>query len=369
MITGNLGGYVILHDANGDGQPDEILIMNTDDITTATQVWRWNKNGLGFATSYAGTYGTAITQDGKIVADYIATGTLDASKITVSHLNASSIDTGTLNADLIKAGTIQDIAGNSTINMTNGVASMKNFDAKYRFHLLSNAGAEKVRLVHNAGQGSNFTFYNESGYDCGGLSSGTNGLQIVAKNGSGTTIAQIEKTDQGGTLFVRNNSAKKVAMVTATSSGGLVRVSDASGTERAVMYSTASNDGYITVKNSSGTVTIYANGGSGVLSCVTLQQTSSRKVKDNIKPIADAQKILELQAVSFDYKNKEQGTNKRGFIAEDVAEVLPNLVTPETEETNASLDYIGMIPYLQAVIKEQDKRIKALESKLEKLGG
>ena len=38
MITGNLGGYVIIHDSNGDGEPDEILIMNTDDISTATKI-------------------------------------------------------------------------------------------------------------------------------------------------------------------------------------------------------------------------------------------------------------------------------------------------------------------------------------------
>ena len=83
LITGNLGGYVILHDSNGDGYPDEILIMNTDDITTATQVWRFNKSGLGYATSYAGPYNTvALTSDGKI--------------------NASAMTTGVLNADLIK---------------------------------------------------------------------------------------------------------------------------------------------------------------------------------------------------------------------------------------------------------------------------
>jgi hypothetical protein len=81
----------------------------------------------------------------------------------------------------------------------------------------------------------------------------------------------------------------------------------------------------------------------------------------------EARKILELEAVTFDFKDKAQGTDKRGFIAEDVAEVIPELVTPETENTSAALDYIGMIPYLQAVIKEQDKRISYLEAKLEEL--
>ena len=80
-ITGNSGGYVEVKDTNGDGKPDEILIMNTEDISTATQVWRWNKSGLGYAenaagNAYAGPYRTAITADGKINADFIATGTL-----------------------------------------------------------------------------------------------------------------------------------------------------------------------------------------------------------------------------------------------------------------------------------------------------
>ena len=80
-ITGNSGGYVEIKDTNNDGKPDEILIMNTEDISTATQVWRWNKSGLGYAenaagNAYAGPYKTAITADGKINADFIATGTL-----------------------------------------------------------------------------------------------------------------------------------------------------------------------------------------------------------------------------------------------------------------------------------------------------
>ncbi len=80
-ITGNSGGYVEIKDTNNDGKPDEILIMNTENISTATQVWRWNKSGLGYAenaagNAYAGPYRTAITADGKINADFIATGTL-----------------------------------------------------------------------------------------------------------------------------------------------------------------------------------------------------------------------------------------------------------------------------------------------------
>lgn len=78
-ITGNLGGNVIIHSSNGGKYPDEILIMDTDDIQTAQYVWRWNMAGLGFSgNGYGGNYGTAITQDGQIVADFIKVGTLRA---------------------------------------------------------------------------------------------------------------------------------------------------------------------------------------------------------------------------------------------------------------------------------------------------
>lgn len=81
QITGNSGGYVIIHDTNDDGKPDEILITNDEDITLATKVWRWNKEGLGYSynpagNAYLGPYGIAITADGQINADFIATGTL-----------------------------------------------------------------------------------------------------------------------------------------------------------------------------------------------------------------------------------------------------------------------------------------------------
>ena len=353
LITGNLGGYVILHDADGDGTPDEILIMNTPDIATATQVWRWNKNGLGYATSYAGTYGTAITNTGKIVADYIATGTLDASLITVQHLSASSIDTGTLNADLIKAGTIQDTQGNSSINMTTGAASMKNFKAKDSFTLVdSNNISRGVLSYTNAG---------------GTL------LNLVNPSGTTTASLQAKASGNGGELDIANNNNKTVAVLQASSNGSTLALYNTSPSDlndfRVWLGVSTSGQGRMTLYNSSGSGKIIEDAESGNITCVSVTQTSSRKVKENIKPIGDSEKILELNAVSFDFKAKAQGTDKRGFIAEEVAEVLPNLVTPETEDSPASLDYIGMIPYLQDIIKKQEQRIQALEEKINKIGG
>lgn len=73
--TGVDGGYV-------KTSTSEILIMDNPDKDKAKGVWRFNKNGLGYSkTGYNGTYGTAITMNGQIVADYITAGTMSADRI------------------------------------------------------------------------------------------------------------------------------------------------------------------------------------------------------------------------------------------------------------------------------------------------
>ena len=329
LITGNLGGYVVLHDSNGDGYPDELLIMNTPDIATATKVWRWNSGGLGYSSSgYSGPYGTAITQAGQIVANYVSTGTL--------------------NADLIKAGTIEDVNHNSTINMTTGAAVLNQLKAKQTLTLIDTNGTTKALLDHTGGTGgTRFRLYD------------TNNTALVdawAYNGTGSLNLHTSSdkklidlggsTTAGGTFLLYNNSQTKI-----------VEIGAGSGNKDGILY----------LFDNGGSTTINALAQTGKITCVSLVQTSSRKVKENIKPIEDAAKILELNAVAFDYKQKDRGVNKRGFIAEDVEKVLPNLVNQESGDTPASLDYLGMIPYLQAIIKDHEKRIADLEEKINEL--
>lgn len=83
-IVGNLGGYVVLRDSDGDGSPDELLIMDDPDINVATKIWRWNASGLGYSsTGYTGAYGLAMTSQGEIVADFITAGHMNADRITM----------------------------------------------------------------------------------------------------------------------------------------------------------------------------------------------------------------------------------------------------------------------------------------------
>lgn len=94
-ITGNSGGYVVLHDSDGDNKPDEILVMDAENIKDALKIWRWNQGGLGFSsTGYNGPFNPAIDSEGRIVANMISTGNLDALKVTIEHLTATMFEGG-----------------------------------------------------------------------------------------------------------------------------------------------------------------------------------------------------------------------------------------------------------------------------------
>lgn len=106
LITGNSGGYVVLHSAAENGKPYELLIMDSENIEDAVNVWRWNVGGLGFSKKgYNGPYETAITGDGSIVADFITTGSLVA--------------------NIIKAGIISSLDGSSYWNIETGEVCLK----------------------------------------------------------------------------------------------------------------------------------------------------------------------------------------------------------------------------------------------------
>lgn len=102
LIRGGLGGYVVMT-PGANGYPQEILIMDTPDVDTAVNVWRFNQGGLGHShNGYQGPFDDiALTQDGRI--------------------NASMITTGVLNANLITAGTISDASGKNSWNLDSGL--------------------------------------------------------------------------------------------------------------------------------------------------------------------------------------------------------------------------------------------------------
>ena len=99
---------------------------------------------------------------------------------------------------------------------------------------------------------------------------------------------------------------------------------------------------------------------------------SSIRYKENVENLSkeDAECILKLVPVIYDYKKdsgialEEDRYNHTGLIAEEAAEICPEIVTFRTIEDKSvpdSIDYSKLIPRMLKLLQMQENRIKELE--------
>lgn len=322
-ITGGRGGYVIFQ-LNADGQPDEILIMDTSSIETAQKVWRWNQGGLGYSKSgYDGPYETAITQDGAIVADFITAGTMAA--------------------NIIKGGTLT-IGGP---NNGNGVVSVVNA-----------AGQEVVRLDSNGATITNGTL----------TVSGIGNSDFIVRAQSASYVSGI--TPIG--IMCYNPSSKAFSMigpneVTAGTYSGSTPLDG--NTPMASMTSDGqviSRYAYNTTTTDSANVNVWSNG------LFRRSASSSRRYKKditfNLPEELNPDKLYNLPVRSFRYKPGylEKGDRREekdiiGLIVEELEIIYPVAVNYDKDGQPEMWNAQILIPAMLKLIQEQNERIKKLE--------
>lgn len=95
---------------------------------------------------------------------------------------------------------------------------------------------------------------------------------------------------------------------------------------------------------------------------VLTADSSDARLKTNVSTMTGAlDTITALRAVWFNYLSDPNGQRSVGFIAQDVAEVLPEVTEADPKgEHYMSVDYAHMVPLCIAGIKEQQEEIAAL---------
>jgi hypothetical protein len=116
----------------------------------------------------------------------------------------------------------------------------------------------------------------------------------------------------------------------------------------------------------------------------SLSQASDMKFKRDVQTIGDALGLVnQLRPTTYFYKNEGEAAKMNfsdslqyGFIAQELEEVLPSLVTNQVqmlgEKTEESIEYKGvnyvaLIPLLTKAIQEQQELIKDLEARIKKM--
>ena len=94
-------------------------------------------------------------------------------------------------------------------------------------------------------------------------------------------------------------------------------------------------------------------------------QTSDARLKKNIQPLEyGIKETMQLQPVSYNWKDKP-GTNKKiGLIAQKVKQVLPELVAGDEQKEMLGINYAEILPVLINTIKQQQQKLASLKKEL-----
>jgi len=104
--------------------------------------------------------------------------------------------------------------------------------------------------------------------------------------------------------------------------------------------------------------------GNTTVSC--LIETSALRYKTNIQPLqSQLGKVVQLQPVSFDWTTNNKPSV--GFVADEVANIYPELVARNDSGEVEGMDYSKMVAVLVASIKEQNEKIDSLQQEINNL--
>jgi hypothetical protein len=111
----------------------------------------------------------------------------------------------------------------------------------------------------------------------------------------------------------------------------------------------------------------------GDVSAVGYYNNSDARLKRDVTAeVAGLKDLLALRPVNYKWKNRAAGDKlQHGLIAQEVQEVLPELVRADGKTGMLGINYVALVPVAvraiqeqERVIRAQDARIAALESRL-----
>jgi len=299
LITGAEGGNVVIH-TDETGKPYEILIMDTTDVMTATNVWRWNLGGFGHSsTGINGPFDTAITQDGSIVASFI-TGILGkfvelhGGTIIGGTITGATIQTALTGARLVLNET--DLTG----VLASGYTSVKISPSTIDFYGDGSYLGVHSGTIKSAGHALEYDadtahIFNIAGSQVLNIGSyGTTSYLFTALTVSGPITGTVSVAQTA-------NSANYANGVGSSGNIKIMSYAFASSTNTIVFTDTSNNQWWVKV------------------------DASDKRLKDNISDtdeVSALSKIMAIKHRQFDWKRG--GHVDIGYIADEMIEIDPN---------------------------------------------
>ena len=363
-----------------------------DALFDAGPLLKVTKGGTGVGTS-TGTGSNVLSASPTLTgtagfANITASGTLGVTGVTTVQAGTAALPAITTTGDT-NTGIFFPAA--DTIAFSKGGAEAARFDSSGRLGIGSSNPSEKL-TIDTAGTSTTTSIL------LGARNSGGDSVRLVTtQNSDGTVTLDSDAGGNGTAGFIFKNSGSEKARI--DSSGNLLvgSTSPTYSTTRSLFYQPTAGGNAIEVRvqgansscliassttatgllyygyfvyngtntggiSSTGTVTVYAT-------------TSDYRLKNSVAPMTGAlEKVALLKPVT--YKWNADGSNGEGFIAHELAEVIPDAVSgvKDAVDKDGKPQYQGvdtsfLVATLTAAIQEQQALITQLQADVAALKG
>lgn len=195
--------------------------------------------------------------------------------------------------------------------------------------------------------GASLTLYN---------SNTQNTLIVQAHDNNSSSAAYFQTTGGGGGVTIRASDGTNGV------NGGFISIGNVNGTPTMVLYGSDQSAGaFMFLRDSNNTTTITFRGTGGQAYASAWNITSDRRLKSQIATLSDGISVVQsLRPVSYILNSDSK--KHCGFIAQEVEEVIPNVVVKNDD--TYSLNQMELIPFLVKSMQQLIQRVQTLEAKL-----
>jgi hypothetical protein len=195
---------------------------------------------------------------------------------------------------------------------------------------------------------------------------GSTSPSFITNTGTSTFFRTVS-----GELVIQNMDNADNIRIALTGTGSQFNVSGSTTTPVATISRTGIITNTNTTDGTSGAGAIYTPGG---ISCAknmwaaTYLNTSDIRLKTDIEKLDTPLELInQINGYSYKMKNDLTGPTHYGVIAQELEEVLPDLVNTSENDGMKAVYYNGLIPFLIESVKALDAQVKSLQSRLEEL--
>jgi cytoskeletal protein CcmA (bactofilin family) len=378
----NYVGYARLQTPSGD----PIFSLGTIDGATTYETLSMKNGNVGIGTN---------SPENKL---HILTSTTDtSSQLMVQNgstgdaaikfnISGQSYVIGIDNSDSNKF----KIAGSSALGTTDrlvidssGRVGINTTNPQFKLDIFDNVSPVLLQIKSTSSSGAGFYIDNDRtgskkfGFLVGNVAAGAFNIKdedagvnrfVIDTNGN----VGIGTTSPSRELDVENSADNAVisAVSSTTHIAGLVLGDTADDDKGGILYNNTSDYLYF-LSNGSEKMRLTSGGDLHVDGDVVAYSTtiSDKRLKDNIKPLESSlEKVMNLKGVEYVWNNgSRKGQKDIGFIAQEVEEVIPEIVREKQvifneEEKYKTVDYEKITAVLVEAIKELTAKVERLEN-------